>query len=103
MESVQTLRGPTYVHALQDGRPATVKMMSMNVIPVHVKRAVYVLIEKAHTLVNVRKDGEGRTVRTMLMNALPLRVETTGSVKILLGLSNVPAVRGGQEAPVKTI
>lgn len=39
----------------------------------------------------------------MLMNALPLRVETTGSVKILLGLSNVPAVRGGQEAPVKTV
>lgn len=41
------------------------KQMSMNVIPVHVKRAVYALIEKAHTLVNVRMDGEGRTVRTV--------------------------------------
>lgn len=39
----------------------------------------------------------------MLTNALPLHVETTVSVRILLGLSNVPATRGGQEAPVKTV
>lgn len=46
------------------------KQMSMNVIPVHVKRAVYALIEKAHTLVNVRMDGEGRTVRTVSHGAV---------------------------------
>lgn len=39
----------------------------------------------------------------MLTSALLLHVETTGSVRILLGLSNVPAMRGGQEAPVKTV
>lgn len=46
------------------------KQMSMNVIPVHVKRAVYALIVKAHTRVNVRKDGEGRTVRTVSHGAV---------------------------------
>lgn len=44
--------------------------MSMNVIPVHAKWAVYVWIVKAHTRVNVRKDGEGRTVRTVSHGAV---------------------------------
>lgn len=39
--------------------------MSMNAIPVHVKRAVYVSIVKAHTHVNVTRDGRGRTVQTV--------------------------------------